>query len=71
MGLLAPDKRFILDYRGRGCGGCNLPFDEWPSALRYAEQMGALSATVTETGTGNVRRFERKQRRGSLREVAR
>lgn len=49
MGILNPPAPFSLDYRGRQCGGCNLPFDCLDSALAYAAARHATFAAVEDS----------------------
>jgi hypothetical protein len=67
------EKKWILDYRGEGCGGCNLPFSTMAAGLLYADSRGATSATFHKAGpdpahpwqgaTVAVAKFNRRDRR--------
>jgi len=68
--MLGERKRFVLDYSGPGCGGCNLPFDGIDAALAYAAERGAREATVSLTATLRVvRKVTRPDARYKWRET--
>lgn len=45
---------YILDYKGTGCGGVNLPFDTIKAAIYYATERYATELTIRRKGDLSV-----------------
>lgn len=60
-----------LDYRGKGCGGCNLPFKTVEDAIEYASWMYATEAKIESIVDGQLvtRTFTREDCRFKFTEV--
>lgn len=58
----------VLFYRGRGCGGVNLPFPALAEAVAYASGASALAVRVELAG-GPDRYYARPDCRRALRPI--